>query len=129
MKATIDVPDELYRLVKAKSALEGRAIREVTTELFESYVRGSREPAAAERGMREIEASTEAPLPTWLGLARRHLEPGANHDWETIRSGIERGWAGEVAEPPAESDGREQSSRRPSGRKTSSRESSGRKRR
>jgi hypothetical protein len=29
MKATIEVPDDLYRRVKAKSALEGRAVREV----------------------------------------------------------------------------------------------------
>ena len=26
MKATIDIPDEVYRRVKAKAALEGRAI-------------------------------------------------------------------------------------------------------
>lgn len=34
MKATIDIPDDLYRKVKAKTAAEGRKIREVTVGLF-----------------------------------------------------------------------------------------------
>ena len=34
MKATIDLPDDLYRRVKARSAEEGRRIREVAAELF-----------------------------------------------------------------------------------------------
>lgn len=38
MKATIDLPDELYRKVKAKSALEGRPVREVAISLFEAWV-------------------------------------------------------------------------------------------
>lgn len=38
MKATIDVPDELYRRVKAKTALQGRAIREVTVELYQRWL-------------------------------------------------------------------------------------------
>ena len=38
MKATIDVPDELYRKVEAKSALEGRTVGAVTVELFEQWL-------------------------------------------------------------------------------------------
>ena len=38
MKAIIDIPDDLYRKVKAKSALEGKRIREVTIDLFEQWV-------------------------------------------------------------------------------------------
>jgi hypothetical protein len=37
MKATIEIPDELYRKVKAKSALEGRPVREVAIALFRSW--------------------------------------------------------------------------------------------
>jgi hypothetical protein len=39
MKATIEIPDELYRQVKAKSALESRTIREVTIELYQIWVK------------------------------------------------------------------------------------------
>jgi hypothetical protein len=38
MKATIDVPDGLYRRVKARSALEGRSVRDVTVVLFERWL-------------------------------------------------------------------------------------------
>ena len=38
MKATIDVPDDLYRKVKAKTALQGRAVREVTIELYQRWL-------------------------------------------------------------------------------------------
>lgn len=38
MKATIDIPEELYRKVKAKSALEGRPVREVAIALFRRWV-------------------------------------------------------------------------------------------
>lgn len=38
MKATIEVPDDLYRRVKAKSALQGRTIREVTMELYQAWL-------------------------------------------------------------------------------------------
>ena len=41
MKATIDVPDGLYRRVKARSALEGRSIRDVTVLLFERWLEES----------------------------------------------------------------------------------------
>jgi hypothetical protein len=38
MKATIDIPDALYRRVKARSALEGRTIRDVTVELYSDWL-------------------------------------------------------------------------------------------
>jgi hypothetical protein len=37
MKATIDIPDALYRRVKARAALDGRAIRGVTIELYTTW--------------------------------------------------------------------------------------------
>ncbi len=38
MKATIEVPDELYRRVKARSAMLGRPVREVTVELYRRWL-------------------------------------------------------------------------------------------
>lgn len=38
MKATIDIPDDLYRRVKAKTAEQGRKIRDVTIELFQGWL-------------------------------------------------------------------------------------------
>ncbi|HEY4228463.1 MAG TPA: hypothetical protein VGM49_08990 [Candidatus Limnocylindrales bacterium] len=48
MKATIDIPDRMYRQVKAHAALQGRAIREVTIELYQRWLeeQGSPEETA-----------------------------------------------------------------------------------
>ena len=40
MKATIDIPDELYRRVKARTAEEGRRIRDITANLFRQWLDG-----------------------------------------------------------------------------------------
>ena len=44
MKATFEIPDELYRKVKAKSALEGRPVRVVALELFRNWLGESPTP-------------------------------------------------------------------------------------
>ncbi len=38
MKTTIDIPEEVYRRVKAKSALQGRRVREVTLDLYRRWL-------------------------------------------------------------------------------------------
>ena len=38
MKTTIDIPDEIYRQVKARSAREGRSVRDVTLGLFRGWI-------------------------------------------------------------------------------------------
>ena len=52
MKATIDIPDELYRRVKARSALLGRTVREVSIELYQRWL-GEAAPASATPSGRE----------------------------------------------------------------------------
>ena len=44
MKATIEIPDDLYHKIEAKSALEGRPIRDIAIELFGAWVSESRPP-------------------------------------------------------------------------------------
>jgi hypothetical protein len=61
VKTTIDIPDELYRRVKARSALEGRRVRDVTIELYERWL--------ADRTPREPEESPAEWLDRWLRLA------------------------------------------------------------
>ena len=97
MKATIEVPDELYRQVKAKSALEGRAIREVAVELFRSYV-GQLAPAqgaeltAAQEAARRFEGRE---IPSWFGAFETYARRVEHHDMEAIRASIARGVADE----------------------------------
>lgn len=103
MKATVDIPDELYRQVKAKSALEGRPVREVAVELFQYYVgrRGkASSPPPTERAGVVLLADGKA-APSWFGLARKHMRKAEDHDIDKERESIERGWAQEVAESEA----------------------------
>ena len=74
MKATVDVPDQLYRQVKARAALEGRAVREVTIELYEQWLAGGVPATAADKS-----ALVAAWIERWgaLGdeLAARAVDP------------------------------------------------------
>jgi hypothetical protein len=56
MKATIEIPDELYRQVKAKSALDGRTVREVTIELYQAWIeeKPASKPISAEQWLEEM---------------------------------------------------------------------------
>jgi len=91
MKATMEIPDELYRRVKAKSALEGRAVRQVAEELFRSYV--DERPQAGEPEARPAESQlTEGePAPPWFGTLRKYAKRTERHDMDSIRESIARG--------------------------------------
>lgn len=88
MKATIDIPDELYRKVKAKSALEGRPVRDVTVQLFRKWVSDTqREPAGSARPK-----AAGGTLPSWLGALRGYAKNArGRHDMKAVRQSIARG--------------------------------------
>ena len=46
MKATFQLPDELYREVKATAAMEGRTLRDLTIGLFEQWLRDKKRTVA-----------------------------------------------------------------------------------
>lgn len=66
MKATIELPDDLYRRVKAKSAMQGRAIRDVTAELYRRWLDESTPSPSPVRG--------EAWLEDWLATGREEMD-------------------------------------------------------
>jgi hypothetical protein len=96
MKATVDIPDDLYRRVKAKSALEGRPVREVTVQLFRRWV-DTATPSGAED---KVPVSKGGPAkPQWLGSLRRYAHKArGRHDMKSVRDSIARGRAAEWAE-------------------------------
>jgi hypothetical protein len=63
MKATIDIPDQLYRRVKARAALEGRAVREVTIELYTEWL-GEGGPGSAS----DVATGMDTWLARWADL-------------------------------------------------------------
>lgn len=87
MKATIEIPDELYRQVKAKSALEGRAVREVTIELYQTWV--AQEPTV------EPPLSPKEWVEEWIRLGQETLRdappgPTASEILEADRNRLDR---------------------------------------
>lgn len=61
MKATIDIPDDLYRQIKAEAALQGLTVREVTTRLYRRWL--------SEGGGGEAREAPASWLRTWLAAA------------------------------------------------------------
>src|SRR4051812_40973045 len=79
MKATIDVPDELFRKVEAKSALEGRTVRAVAVELFQRWL--NEDATSPERalghGTTDEHGSAQSPEPSAELLIAEWLRMGA----------------------------------------------------
>jgi hypothetical protein len=92
MKATIEIPDELYRRVKAKSALEGLAVREVATTLFDTWV----EDKPGRKITPATDRAVDRPTPAWFGAAHKYARRVSRHDMESIRRSIARGRAQEA---------------------------------
>jgi hypothetical protein len=84
VKATFQIPDELYREVKAQTAREGRTVREVTIGLFEQWLRQKKQP------------SPLAPPVDWQNFQPplAHLVPPdvTEHGVEAMRESVVRDW-------------------------------------
>jgi hypothetical protein len=79
MKATMMIPDELYRGVKAKSALLGLTVREVTVDLFRKWLTED-----------EIREADETPTTDWVAEWLRHRIP-AGEPGPTAREILQQG--------------------------------------
>jgi plasmid stability protein len=53
MRTTIDLPEDLYRALKARAALSGVTMRDLIRRLVENGLRQPGSPAASTRGRRE----------------------------------------------------------------------------
>lgn len=95
MKATLDIPDDLYRRVKARSAMEGRPLRSVAVQLFQNWLDAlpapELQPTPSELTQAELD---DAP---WLAITQPYVKPGMSHDMDDIRAAIAKGWATEIA--------------------------------
>lgn len=95
MKATLDIPDQLYRSVKARSALEGRPLRSIAIELFQNWLQA---PPAQPRVENNEPTPEELVKYPWLAISKKYVKPGVSHEMEDIRESISRGWAADAAE-------------------------------
>jgi hypothetical protein len=98
MKATFDIPDDLYRRAKARSAMEGRPLRSVAVELFQNWLSSrsvSPTPSAETApGDRKPTRFDNAP---WVQIVRPYIRPGMSHELDEMNEAIARGWGEEAA--------------------------------
>lgn len=92
MKATFDIPDEIYRRAKARSAMEGRPLRAVAIELFEGWLA---EDQTHDPGRVAATSGTRFDNAPWAEIARPYLRRGMSHDLDEIRRSIAEGRAAE----------------------------------
>ncbi len=99
MKATLEIPDDLYRRVKARSALEGRPLRSVAVQLFQNWLNDEPSPPVvsviALSADRKPTRFDKAP---WLAITKPYLKSEMSHDMDEIRATIAEGWSEDVAE-------------------------------
>ena len=84
MKATFQIPDELYREVKAETARDGHSVREVVISLFEQWLRQKKQTAPHATSINW--ENFQAPL--------SHLMPDqvTDHSTEAMRKSITSQW-------------------------------------
>jgi hypothetical protein len=94
MKATLNIPDDLYKRVKARSALEGKPIRSVAIELFQRWIQA---PSDIEDKTESASLSAEdyKKYP-WLNLARKYINGKQSSEFAEIKKSIAMGWAKEA---------------------------------
>ncbi len=104
MKATLDLPEDLYRRVKARSAMEGRPIRAVAVQLFQAWLEAPAvsDGVAVPPGLAPTPKGAAVPATRfdnapWLPITRKYIKSGMDHDMGRIRDAIARGWSEEVA--------------------------------
>ena len=72
MKAALDIPDDLYRRVKARSAMEGCPVRSVAIQLFQNRLDAPRSDPAESSGMTVDPAKRGIPPQASLARSTRH---------------------------------------------------------
>ena len=86
MKATVDIPDALYRRVKAKSAMRGQPVREIVVSLFQGWLEAPEEAPAGQPA-----GTAAGPVPAWFGAARNYARQVKQHNLAAIRRSIRIG--------------------------------------
>ena len=103
MKTTLEIPDDLYRAVKSRSAADGLSVRGVTILLYGDWLsRPGWIPSARDK-VSPIFKEPQRNLPSWFAMGRKHVRKNADgpHDLESIRESIANGIADEFAKGEA----------------------------
>ena len=99
MKTTLDIPDDLYRAVKSRSAADGLSVRGVTILLYGDWLSRPGWIPSARDDATPVRREPRRALPSWFAMGRSHVRKNADgpHDLESMRKSIAEGIAEEFA--------------------------------
>ena len=83
MRTTLDIPDAMYRRIKARSAEEGRTVRSITLVLYSQWL-GDSQPDERRSPARRRRTNK----PSWFGSVK--VDKSLPHDMDSIRKSIAR---------------------------------------
>ena len=83
MRTTLDIPDAMYRRIKARSAEEGRTVRSITLVLYSQWL-GDSHPEERHGSTRRKRSAK----PVWFGSVK--VDKALPHDMDSIRESIAR---------------------------------------
>jgi hypothetical protein len=86
VKATFDLPEQLYREVKARTASEGRTVREVVVALFRQWLEAGKSPGGSTP---QVDWKKHRPP-----LAHLVAEEPVDHSTTAVRESIAKNWDG-----------------------------------
>ena len=89
MRTTMDIPDQLYRRVRAKGAMEGLTLRAITITLYADWLDGKNVVSVAEREGKPVDDAPVS-IPSWAGLCGNAIVKNLDgpHDMKSIRKSI-----------------------------------------
>ena len=96
MRTTIDIPDVLYRSMKARCATMGTTMRHVTIALYGNWMQNPDwlPHIKTECVLTDAPKKTDAKsLIPFLGIARKGANLNVSHKWKDIKKSIAEGWA------------------------------------
>ena len=85
----MDIPDQLYRRVRAKGAMDGLTLRAITITLYTAWLDGKNVVPAAEREGKPV-GDESISMPSWAGLCGNAITKNLEgpHDMKSIRKSI-----------------------------------------
>ena len=83
MRTTLDIPDTMYRRIKARSAEEGRTVRSITLVLYSQWL-GDSQPEERHGSTRRRRTAK----PAWFGSVK--VDKSLPHDMDSVRESIAR---------------------------------------
>ena len=83
MRTTLDIPDTMYRRIKARTAQEGSTVRAITLVLYSQWLGDEPKVETSRRS-----AARKRRVPSWFGSVK--VDEDLPHDMESVRESIAR---------------------------------------